>query len=358
MSEPDRTESVSPDAPAPVPIRVLEPGTCLGRRYEIRRVLGAGGYAVVYLAYDRELRREVALKILRADRMSPGALARLRREAAIARDAASPRLVRVFDIGVSEAAVFLTLEVVEGESLRERLARGPLPIAEAVRLAAQILEGLRALHSLGIVHRDVKPGNVLLERDGGVKLADFGLALRIERAETRLTVGEGVLGTLDYVSPEQALGEEVDPPATSTPSASSSTRCSPASCPTRAAPRSGPCSAACASGRPTSAGCGRRCRPGWPPWSRACWRKNAPAATPWPAPRSPISPRKACPAPAAGAGVRSAGSLRPCCCWRWRERPGPCGAGRGSRISSANRVAGSRPWTRRAGRCGRSRASI
>jgi hypothetical protein len=209
MPEPDRTESVLPDAPLPASIWILDPGTCLDQRYEIRRVLGIGGYAVVYLAFDRELRREVALKVLRADRMSPGSLVRLRREAAVARDAASPRLVRIFDIGTSNAAVYLTMEAVEGESLRDRLKRGPLPVDEAVRLAVQILEGLRVLHSLGIVHRDVKPGNILLEPGGGVKLADFGLALR--RDETRLTVGEGVLGTLDYVSPEQALGEEVDP---------------------------------------------------------------------------------------------------------------------------------------------------
>jgi tetratricopeptide (TPR) repeat protein len=101
--------------------------------------------------------------------------------------------------------------VVEGESLRDRLKRGSLPVDEAVRLAVGILEGLRVLHSLGIVHRDIKPGNILLESGGDVKLADFGLALQHGRDETRLTVGEGVLGTLDYVSPEQALGEEVDP---------------------------------------------------------------------------------------------------------------------------------------------------
>ncbi len=210
MPEPDPTESVSPDVPLPAEIRILDPGTCLDQRFEIRRVLGIGGYAVVYLAFDRELRREVALKILRADRMSQGALKRLRREAAVARDAASPRLVRIFDIGVSDAAVYLTLEVVEGESLRERLARGPLSVDDTVRLTRQILEGLRVLHSLGIVHRDVKPGNILLEPEGGVKLADFGLALRPASDESRMTVGEGVLGTLEYVSPEQVLGEEVD----------------------------------------------------------------------------------------------------------------------------------------------------
>src|SRR5262249_55222624 len=150
----------------PASIRILDPGTCLDQRYEIRRVLGVGGYAVGYLAFDRELRREGGLKVLRAHRMAPGALKRLRRAAAGARDAASPRLVRIFDIGASDAAVYLTMEVVEGESLRDRLKRGPLPVDEAVRLAAGILEGLRVLHSLGIVHRDIKPGNILLESGG------------------------------------------------------------------------------------------------------------------------------------------------------------------------------------------------
>ena len=184
----------------PASIRILDPGTCLDHRYEIRRVLGVGGYAVVYLAFDRELRREVALKVLRADRMSPGSLARLRREAAVARDAASPRLVRIFDIGTSDAAVYLTLEVIEGESLRDRLKRGPLARRSGTA-GGPALEGLQVLQSLGIVHRDIRPGNILLEPGGGVKLADFGLALRSN--ETRLTLSEGVLGTLDYVSPSR-----------------------------------------------------------------------------------------------------------------------------------------------------------
>ncbi|MFP5287770.1 MAG: protein kinase domain-containing protein, partial [Thermoanaerobaculia bacterium] len=177
----------------------------------MRGLLGRGGFATVYQAFDRELRREIALKLLRDDRLSEATLRRFRREAAVARDVASPRLVRIFDIESSGDAVFLTMEPVDGGSLAQWLERGPLPIDEAVRLGIQILEGLRVLHSLRIVHRDVKPGNVLLTSNGEVKLADFGLARQLESDETRATRHDALLVTFQYLSPEQALGEEVDP---------------------------------------------------------------------------------------------------------------------------------------------------
>lgn len=195
---------------AAFPIRLLTPGTELGSRYEVRSVLGRGGTAVVYAAWDRELRRPVALKVLRGDRVSEGMLKRLRREAAVARDAASPHLVRVFDIGQAGEAIFLTMELVEGESLRERVARGPLPEDEALGITKQVLRGLSALHELGIVHRDVKPGNVLLTPDGVAKLADFGLALDTESDESRATQTGGLIGTVEYLAPEQAVGGDVD----------------------------------------------------------------------------------------------------------------------------------------------------
>jgi tetratricopeptide (TPR) repeat protein len=207
---PDHTEPVTPALSPDLAPPTFIPGSQLGDRYEIGRVLGSGGYAVVYLALDRELRREVALKVLRADRMHPAALRGLRREAAVARDAASPRLVRIFDIGSSGQAVFLSMEVVEGESLRDRLAQGSLAVEEVIRIASQILEGLQVLHGLGIVHRDLKPGNLLLTASGDVKLADFGLSRQLDREETRTTVGEHLRGTIDYLSPEQALGDEAD----------------------------------------------------------------------------------------------------------------------------------------------------
>lgn len=191
-------------------IRLFERGTALGTRFEIGEVRGVGGSAVVYSAFDRELKQPVALKVLRADRTSPEALTRLKREVAVARQAASPRLVRVYDIDASGESVFLTMEDVAGGSLKDRLARGQLPLEETLRVAREILEGLAVLHGLGIVHRDVKPGNVLLSADGSVKLADFGLARRLEVDETRATSVDGFVGTVDYVSPEQALGRELD----------------------------------------------------------------------------------------------------------------------------------------------------
>jgi len=213
-SERRTTETVEAGVPrsgerAPEP--AIPSGGVIAGRYQVLGVLGNGGFAVVYRAFDRELRREVALKVLRADRLTPEALGRLRREAALARDAVSARLVRIFDVGRSGDAVFLTMEIVDGGSLDRRLADGPLPVDEAVRIATQALAGLEALHALRIVHRDVKPGNVLLTAGGEVKLADFGLALQLGGDESRLTRDGSLLGTLQYLSPEQALAEEVDP---------------------------------------------------------------------------------------------------------------------------------------------------
>ena len=191
-------------------VRLFAPGTEISRRYEVRGVLGMGGSAVVYEAFDRELKRRVALKVLRTDRTSEASLKRFRREVAVARDAAGSRLVRVFDIGQAGDTVFLTMELVEGESLRELLARGPLPPERAVEIGAEVLRALADLHALGIVHRDVKPGNILLAKSGEVKLADFGLARHWEGTETRVTETEGLVGTVEYLSPEQALGDLLD----------------------------------------------------------------------------------------------------------------------------------------------------
>ncbi|HVT17785.1 MAG TPA: serine/threonine-protein kinase [Thermoanaerobaculia bacterium] len=211
MQGPQTTEAVGLDAVGTGPALSLAPGSVVGGRYEIADRLGGGGFAIVYRALDRELKRAVALKVLRADRLSPDSLHRLRREAALARDVSGEHLVKIFDIGIAAGTVFLTMEVVDGGSLDQRLACGPLAVEEALRITAQVLEGLCTLHAQNFVHRDVKPGNVLLTRGGNVKLSDFGLARQLEGDETRLTHDDSLLGTFQYLSPEQALGEEVDP---------------------------------------------------------------------------------------------------------------------------------------------------
>lgn len=133
--EPQLTETVEPgDAGSGAP--EIAPGEVLAGRYEIGEILGRGGLAVVYRAHDRELKRDVALKVLRSDRFSAASLLRLRREVKVARDVPSDRLVRIFDITTSDKAVFLTMEVVEGGSLDRRLSEGPLPVGEAVRIAS------------------------------------------------------------------------------------------------------------------------------------------------------------------------------------------------------------------------------
>jgi tetratricopeptide (TPR) repeat protein len=203
------TESVEGEFSAGPTPEVLDPGSVIADRYEIRRVLGSGGYAIVYLAYDRRLNSEVALKAMRADRNSPAALTRFRREVNIAREAASPRLVRVYDIGIDGDLWYLTMEVVRGESLRDRIRRGPIPITEAIEIIDGILDGLAALHALKIVHRDLKPENILLDAAGSPKLADFGLARFLDEERSATATG-AVVGTTDYLSPEQALGHAVD----------------------------------------------------------------------------------------------------------------------------------------------------
>jgi tetratricopeptide (TPR) repeat protein len=203
------TDTVAPESLTLSPIRILSPGCEVGERYEVRSVLGMGGSGVVYAVFDRELRRNVALKVLRSDRMTETALKRFRREVAVARDVQSPHLVRVFDMAQSAESIYLTMELIDGESLARRLERGPLSVDEAVDVGTQILVALEALHAIGIVHRDIKPSNVMMTPEGVVKLTDFGLARHVD-SETRATETESVVGTYEYVSPEQALGEEID----------------------------------------------------------------------------------------------------------------------------------------------------
>jgi eukaryotic-like serine/threonine-protein kinase len=178
-------------------------------RYRVEDVLGRGGMASVYLARDSELERPVAVKVL-ADHLAdqPDFHNRFLREARLAAQLSHPNIVQVFDVGEEDGKPFIVMECVEGSTLAEELKeRGRLEPDEVVDLALQICGGLEHAHAAALVHRDIKPQNLLLRPDGAVKIADFGIARAAET--TRLTQMGSVLGTAAYLAPEQALGEEV-----------------------------------------------------------------------------------------------------------------------------------------------------
>ena len=184
----------------------------LGGRYILLTLLGAGGMAKVYLARDELLGRKVALKILREEHANDEEFAeRFRREAQSAAALSHPHIVQIYDYGEeANAPSYIAMEYVSGGTLGDRVCRdGPLGCAEAARLASQIAEALGFAHERGVIHRDVKPQNVLLSAAGDAKVADFGIA-RVTSASaiSRTSV---VLGTAAYISPEQAMGEPVGP---------------------------------------------------------------------------------------------------------------------------------------------------
>ena len=183
----------------------------VANRYEIREKLGAGGFGTVFRAWDRVLERHVAIKGLSGAGLSPEGRARALREARALARLQHPHVVTVHDALQEASGLYLVLELVEGESMARRLAAGPLDPAEAQRIVTQIAAGLAAAHELGIVHRDIKPDNILLTRDGEVKVADFGIARLL--GEARITSEEVVVGTPSYMAPEQIQGGEVGPAA-------------------------------------------------------------------------------------------------------------------------------------------------
>ena len=199
----------------------LTSGTKLGP-YEIVAPLGAGGMGEVYRARDTRLEREVAIKVLPANLTSdPSLRQRLEREAKAISKLSHPHICTLHDIGHQDLMDFLVMELVEGETLEQRLARGPLPPEQTIRYAAQIADALDKAHRLGITHRDLKPANIMLTKSGS-KLMDFGLAKQsgpapLATALTEMTVeqskltSQGMLvGTLQYMAPEQLEGKDAD----------------------------------------------------------------------------------------------------------------------------------------------------
>ncbi len=201
----------------------LTPGTRVGT-YEIVAPLGAGGMGEVYRARDSKLKREVAIKVLPADVAGDHErLARFQREAEVLASLNHPNIAHIH--GLEENA--LVMELVEGEDLAQRIARGPIPIDEALPIARQIADALEAAHEAGIIHRDLKPANIKVRADGTVKVLDFGLAKALESADAIRQTADGkansptittpamtqaglILGTAAYMSPEQAKGRPAD----------------------------------------------------------------------------------------------------------------------------------------------------
>ena len=195
---------------------MTEARTVLGGRYEIGDIIGYGGMAEVHRGRDVRLGRDVAVKLLRPDlARDPAFESRFRREAQSAASLNSPAIVAVYDTGDSEvdgvSTPYIVMEYVDGQTLRDMLTtEGRLLPQRALEITAAVCTALEQAHAAGIVHRDIKPGNVMVTTTGEVKVMDFGIARALTASTTTMTQTSTVVGTAHYLSPEQARGEHVD----------------------------------------------------------------------------------------------------------------------------------------------------
>ena len=199
-----------PSDRASLTVASLEPGTVLGRRYEIRRVLGSGGMGMVFQAHDRDLDEPVALKVLRPEiaSMDPQILERFKTEIRVARRIAHRNVVRTYDFGDADGIKFISMELIQGMTLKQLIrSRGALPQGVGLQIAKQAAAGIVAAHDMGVVHRDVKPHNIMLTPQSDVKIMDFGIVRDTTKSEgSGMTQTGTIMGTPDYMSPEQAMG--------------------------------------------------------------------------------------------------------------------------------------------------------
>jgi tetratricopeptide (TPR) repeat protein/predicted Ser/Thr protein kinase len=191
-------------------LKPLSTGTVLGERYEIIRLLGQGGMGAVYQAHDRELEREVGLKVIRGDMAAnPEILRRFKQELILARQITHKNVIRIFDLGQADGFKFITMEYIDGRDLQNLLKeRKKLEAADAAKIIAQVCRALEVAHAEGVIHRDLKPQNIMLDKTGRVYVMDFGIA-RSTLASSMTQTG-ALIGTPDYMSPEQAKGQTVD----------------------------------------------------------------------------------------------------------------------------------------------------
>lgn len=193
---------------------VVEPGSTLGP-YEVIRLIGSGGMGEVYRARDPRLGREVAIKVLPADVVGNASrLSRFQREARAVASVTHPNIVVLYDIGDSSGLPYVVTELLSGESLRDKIRRGPVPLAEALAIATELADGLQAVHQAGVIHRDLKPANIVFAADGRPRILDFGLARDCHATPQNRagpeTVAGTVMGTPGYMPPEQIRGQAVD----------------------------------------------------------------------------------------------------------------------------------------------------
>jgi tetratricopeptide (TPR) repeat protein len=211
----ERTFGAPGDAPTLQPVSseempTLPPGTVLAGRYQIIQTLGVGGMGAVYKAFDRQLTRVVALKTILPELSStPLALRRLKQEVLLAQQVVHKNVVRIFDIGEDGATKFITMDFIDGVDLKNVIVqRGKLPAPEAVAIIRQVCHGLETAHGAGVVHRDLKPQNIMVQQDGHALVMDFGIA---HSGQSKgMTQTGAFVGTPEYMSPEQARAEEVD----------------------------------------------------------------------------------------------------------------------------------------------------
>jgi non-specific serine/threonine protein kinase len=204
---------VSPKLPTETlraPIRELTTGSIFAGRYQVIEELGKGGMGKVYKVFDTKIKEKIALKLIKPDIASDReTIERFSNELRLARKVRHKNVCQMFDLGETEGAYFITMEYVSGEDLKNmiRMSKG-MSVGAAVDIAKQVCEGLAEAHRLGVVHRDLKPGNIMIDREGDVRIMDFGVARTLK--EKGVTDAGVIIGTPEYMSPEQVEGEEID----------------------------------------------------------------------------------------------------------------------------------------------------
>ena len=195
----------------------LVPGSLFAIRYEVKEIIGQGGMGTVFKAVDRELNEVIAIKTLKQEFLDqdPTALDRFKSEIRLARRISHRNVVRTHDLGERDGMYFITMEYVEGKSLKELIrARGKLPVSVTLSVGKQLARALEIAHEQGVIHRDIKPHNMVVEPDGVLKVMDFGIARLTQRPQDSGVTQQGLLvGTPDYMAPEQMMGGAVDPRA-------------------------------------------------------------------------------------------------------------------------------------------------